>query len=94
MYAPPSADDGPFGSCIIHASRYSPAVGQRRGGRTIHDRLPFIKVFLFELYSIFEISRQEGTTEFQVVEHGMAIFAEYAVDNTVEGKSSNTSTKW
>ncbi len=53
----------------------------------IHDRLPSIKILLFELYKEFEISRQEGPTGFGVVEHGMAIFAEeYAVDNIVEGE--------
>ena len=49
--------------------------------------MPSIKVLLFELYKIFEISRQEGATGFRILEHSVAIFAEeYAVDNVVEGK--------
>jgi hypothetical protein len=53
----------------------------------VHDRLPSFEILLFELYKVFEISRQEGATGFRVVEHGRAIFAEeYAVNNIVEGE--------
>ena len=53
----------------------------------IHDRLPSFEILLFELYKIFKISRQEGTTGLLVVEHGMTVFAEeYAVDNIIEGE--------
>lgn len=53
----------------------------------VHDRLPSFEILPFELYKVFEISRQEGATGFRVVEQGMAIFAEeYAVNNIVEGE--------
>ena len=53
----------------------------------IHERLPVIKIFLFELHKVFYISTQESATWFQVLEHGIAILAEEcAVDDIVEGE--------
>ena len=49
--------------------------------------MPSIEIILFKLYKIFEISRYDGKTRFQVVEYVVAKFAEeYAVENIVEGE--------